>query len=65
METKDMNQLMVVMEKLCLVFGQSDDEVKRIELRPGVIRFVRKDGWLEFTGVDGSGMKFTPNKEEA
>ncbi len=59
-----MNQLMVVMEKLCLVFGQPDTEVTRIELRPGVIRFVKKNGWLEFTGIDGSGMKSGENKEE-
>ena len=65
METKDMNQLMVVMEKLCLVFGQPDTEVLRIELRPGVIRFVKHSGWVEFTGVDSSGMKTGPNKEEA
>lgn len=45
-----MKELMVLMEQLCEKFGQSDEDVTRIELRPGVIRFETSAGWVEYSG---------------
>ncbi|MCX4577950.1 hypothetical protein OHB41_33155 [Streptomyces sp. NBC_01571] len=39
--------MMELMESLCEKYGQSDDDVTRIEMRPGVIRFETSSGWTE------------------